>query len=47
MKSCKNSDLKNLIYCFKNFVEEIIMKYYDWCLDVSCLFEVVEFMGEY
>ena len=46
-KSRKNSDLKNLIYRFKNPAEEITMKYHDWRSDVSRLPEAVEFMGEY
>ncbi len=46
-KGRKNSDLKNLIYRFKNPVEEITMKYHDWRSDVSRLPEAVEFMGEY
>lgn len=46
-KSRKNSDLKNLIYRFKNPAEEITTKYRDWRSDVSRLPEAVEFMGEY
>ncbi len=46
-KSRKNSDLKNLIYRFKNPAEEITMKYHDWRSDVSRLPEAVEFVGEY
>ena len=46
-KSRKNSDLKNLIYRFKNPTEEITAKYRDWRSDVNRLPEAVEFMGEY